>query len=453
MGIIKKIKESGSLADVIRCDEPSYLIWKWHPSENHKDKNRSNAIRMGSSLRVKAGEVAVFVYHQKDGTMQDFVEGPFDKILLTANLPVLSTIIGLAYDGNTPFQAEVYFINLAKIIQVDFAVPFFDIFDPRFDDYSVPVAVRGTLTFNISDYHYFISLHRLIEFDLQSFQKQIRDAVTRRAKGVVANIPVEYEIPVIQIEKKIREINERIGQEVIPLLHEKFGVDVVSLDISDIEVDKTSENYVQLMSVTKDLTAKAEIARNEAVVKNIKDKQRVDMENYEESLEIQREISRYEQQMKIRSENLVAYQTEKQTEVGVAGANALGQMNSNGAGNINLGENGSGGGIGFNPAAVMTGMAMGGVVGQNIAGMMGNAFSGLNQTTPPPVNSKKYFVAIDNQQKGPFDLWKIQTMIHDGELLPSSLIWSEGMADWSMAGSVTEVNQYFGTEPPPLPNK
>lgn len=52
--------------DQIRCDEPSYLIWKWHPSGVQLGRgNREDSIRWGSSLRVKDGEVAVFVYKQK----------------------------------------------------------------------------------------------------------------------------------------------------------------------------------------------------------------------------------------------------------------------------------------------------------------------------------------------------------------------------------------------------
>ena len=104
------------------------MIWKWHPTGAQVGNNkRENAIRWGSALRVKEGEVAVFVYRQKDGAMQDFIEGPFDEHIKTANLPVLASIIGLAYGGDTPFQAEVYFINLAKIVQTRFAVPFFDV--------------------------------------------------------------------------------------------------------------------------------------------------------------------------------------------------------------------------------------------------------------------------------------------------------------------------------------
>ena len=198
MSLFDKQKRTGGFMDEIRCDEPSYLIWKWHPAGVQLGEgNRENAIRLGSSLRVKDGEVAVFVYRQKNGTMQDFIEGPFDQILKTANLSVLASIVGLAYEGGTPFQAEVYFINLAKIIQVKFGVPFFDVYDPRFADFGVPVAVRGTVSFSISDYREFIKLHRLNNFSLDDFQKQIRDAACRYVKDSVANAPAAHSIPVI----------------------------------------------------------------------------------------------------------------------------------------------------------------------------------------------------------------------------------------------------------------
>ena len=69
--------KSGGMMNVIRCDEPQYLIWKWRPlGQGDNSTSRENAIRYGSSLRVKEGEVAVFVYKQDNGTLQDFIEGP-----------------------------------------------------------------------------------------------------------------------------------------------------------------------------------------------------------------------------------------------------------------------------------------------------------------------------------------------------------------------------------------
>ena len=142
--------KSGGIMNVIRCDEPEYLVWKWRPEgQGANSTSRENSIRYGSSLRVKDGEVAVFVYKQKDGTMQDFIVGPYDDTIKTANFPILSSIVGLAFGGESPFQAEIYFINLQGNNQVKFAIPYFDVADPRLPDFPVPVAVRGAITFNM----------------------------------------------------------------------------------------------------------------------------------------------------------------------------------------------------------------------------------------------------------------------------------------------------------------
>ena len=158
MGLFGK-KSEGGLMDVIRCDEQEYLVWKWRPSGDANSTKKENAIRYGSSLRVKDGELAVFVYKQQSGENQDFIIGPHDQTIKTANFPILTTIVGTAFGGASPFQAEIYFINLSGNIQIRFGIPYFDVFDPRFMDFAVPMAVRGTLTFNITDYKGFIKLN------------------------------------------------------------------------------------------------------------------------------------------------------------------------------------------------------------------------------------------------------------------------------------------------------
>ena len=254
MGLFNK-KNEGGLMDVIRCDQEEYLVWKWRPvGADVNSTKKENSIRYGSSLRVKEGEVAVFVYPQKDGTMQDFIEGPFDQTIKTGNFPILASIVGSAFGGKSPFQAEIYFINLSEIINSNFAVPFFDVFDPRFLDYGVPVAVRGSYKFKIKDYKEFIKLHRLINFDMESFQKQVKDAVVKYTKGIVSNIPSDKGIPVIQLERKILEISDAIQEQLKSRLESEFGVVVSSLDVNALECDKTSEGYRQLKAVTQDIT-------------------------------------------------------------------------------------------------------------------------------------------------------------------------------------------------------
>ena len=71
-------------------------------------------------------------------------------------------------------------------------------------------------------------------------------------------------------------------------------------------------------------------------------------------------------------------------------------MGENGTGGINVGGSDS---TGFNPAAMMAGMALGSAVGQNIAGTMNGMLNGVNQNippiqrvTPPPIPTEKYRV-------------------------------------------------------------
>lgn len=439
MALFNKNNRKGGFMDEIRCDEPSYLIWKWHPTGVQSGESfRENSIRWGSSLRVKDGEVAVFVYKQKDGTMQDFIEGPFDEIIKTKNFPVLASIVGLAYEGGTPFQAEIYFINLARIIQVKFGVPFFDVYDPRFLDFGVPVAVRGTISFKIDNYREFIKLHRLNGFNLEDFQMQIRDAVSRYVKDAVANAPSSNNIPVVQLEAKTAQLNDVIEFDIKERLKETFGVSVSSVDIGAIDIDKSSAGYTQLMSVTKDVaTAKV----------------KAETEDYVERMRIQREEGQYAMHKQTQSANIGAFQVEKQTEVGIAGAEALGHMGENGAGGIDLGGNGGG----FNPAAMMAGMALGGAVGQNIAGTMNNAMAGANQmqggATPPPIPTVAYHVAINGQAAGPFDVNALAQMASVGQFNADSLVWKAGLAEWVKAGTVDELKNVLSSIPPVIPTE
>lgn len=438
VAFFNKNNRTGGFMDEIRCDEPNYLIWKWHPSGSQLgENNRENAIRWGSSLRVKDGEVAVFVYKQQNGVLQDFIVGPFDKIIKTENLPVLASIVGLAYEGGTPFQAEVYFINLAQIIQTKFAVPFFDVYDPRFADFGVPLAVRGTISFKIADYREFIKLHRLNAFNLVDFQTQIRDAVSRYVKDTVANAPAAHDIPLIQIETKVSQINDVIELDIGDRLRETFGVEVSGVDIGAIELDKSSDGYRQLMAVTKDVTSA---------------KIQAETTDYVERLRIQREEGQYAQHKQTQSSNIGVFQVEKQAEVGIAGAEALGQMGANGAGGVDLGGN-----AGFNPAAMMAGMAVGGAVGQNIAGTMNGMMNGVNQpiqqqgATPPPVPTAMYNVAVNGQATGPYDINTLQQMAMSGQFTANSLVWKAGMPQWAKADTVEELQDVFANVMPPIP--
>ena len=436
--------------NVIRCDEPEYLVWKWRPEgQSANSTSRENAIRYGSSLRVKDGEAAVFVYNNKEkGVMQDIIQGPYDDTIKTANFPILSSIVGLGFGGDSPFQAEVYFINMAGIIQVKFAVPYFDVYDPRFLDFAVPMAARGTITFQINDCQEFIKLHRLIDFDLEAFKKQIKDMVAKYVKGFITNVPSDMQIPVLQIERKVMDISDMIQQRLTPMFTDDFGVKLKRFDLSAIEPDRESDGYAELRHVTAEQQTKTIEMQTAVNMQNLQDTQRINAENMEESLRIQREESQRAQRLQTETNFINAHALDQQADVLKTGAQNLGQM-----GAMNMGGNGGG----MNPAGMMTGMAMGGAMGQQMAGMMNQMGNAMNQqmngqmNTPPPPPTIQYYVAVNGQQTGPFNMQQLQQLRQTGQLTQQSYVWKQGMSGWEAAGNVAELGSLFQTTTPPPP--
>ena len=449
MGLFSKNK-NGGMMNAIRCDEKEYLVWKWRPAgQKLGATTRENGIRYGSSLRVKAGEVAIFVYSAAGKEdCQDIIVGPHDQIITTANFPVLANIVGLGFGGDTPFQAEVYFINLSENVQILFGVPYFDVFDPRFPDFPVPVAVRGTITFNIADYNAFIRNNRLINFDLQDFKKQVRSAVAKYTKSIVIGLPVSHKIPAIQLESRILEVNNALEAYLKPRFENDFGVNLKALDIEAIEIDKNSETYQELKRVTKDIASETVIAQSDVNIQNLKDTQRITSENMEETLRIQREEAQRAQRLKTESAFIGAHALDRQADVMKTAAESLGTL----GGSLGGGEDG-----GFNPAGMMTGMMMGGAIGGQMAGYMNQMGQNLNAYTqqainvPPPVPQPlSYHVYLNGQQAGPFDEAQLKQLIDTGQLTEDTYVWKAGMPQWMYAKD-TELSRLFAPAPPVPP--
>jgi membrane protease subunit (stomatin/prohibitin family) len=108
------------------------------------------------------------------------------------------------------------------------------------------------------------------------------------------------------------------------------------------------------------------------------------------------------------------------------------------------------------------GMGMG--MGFAMANQMSQSFTGgqqqqaQNQQTtppaPPPVPPALTFhVALNGQQVGPYDLNTLKQMASQNQFSKDILVWREGMANWTAAGQVPELNNIFGSVPPPIPGQ
>lgn len=79
----------------------------------------SGDFRLGSQLIVRESQVAVFF---RDGKALDTF-GPGRHTLSTANVPLLINLISIPFGGETPFKAEVYFVNMKEFLDLKWGTP------------------------------------------------------------------------------------------------------------------------------------------------------------------------------------------------------------------------------------------------------------------------------------------------------------------------------------------
>jgi len=79
----------------------------------------SGDFRIGSQLIVRESQAAVFF---RDGQALDTF-GPGRHTITTANIPLLTNLIGKAFSGETPFKAEVHFVSLREFTDLKWGTP------------------------------------------------------------------------------------------------------------------------------------------------------------------------------------------------------------------------------------------------------------------------------------------------------------------------------------------
>ncbi|MBL8258768.1 MAG: DUF4339 domain-containing protein [Candidatus Competibacteraceae bacterium] len=59
---------------------------------------------------------------------------------------------------------------------------------------------------------------------------------------------------------------------------------------------------------------------------------------------------------------------------------------------------------------------------------------------------------MNRRQAGPFALEDLRRQAQSGQLTRTTLVWTQGMANWPQAGDAPELQALFASLPPPLPN-
>lgn len=351
--------------------------------------------------------------------------------------------------------------NLSKGSQVNFAIPFFDVFDPRLQDYGVPVSVHGTIVYSIEDMDLFHSVNKNEAYSDETFQQKLRGTVTKFVKGVVTNAPTDAQIPVVQLERKILEISNLIQQYVKPQVEQLFGITVRQLDITRMNIDKESRGYRELKALTADLEKDRVMAQHNAQISNfnlqndlnqdqlkmqstlnldaMKRQQEMQLGAQEQiqnmNLENQRETMRIQREEMQRASRLQTEQTFLGAHQANLSAGVLNNATDNGINAFRQQQSQMGAAMGLGAAPQMPGM--GGA--PQMPGMQ------MKQATP----QVSYMVGVNGQQAGPFDWNQLQQLVSQGQLTQQTYVWKQGMPNWAFAGQVQELQPLFMNAAPP----
>ncbi len=193
-----------------------------------------------------------------------------------------------------------------QVVQIKFGVPYFDVFDSRFPDFGVPVAVRGAVSFQIKSYKKLVKTYGYGEITFEEFVSKIRTAIVGYVKNYVISLTLQHKLSVFQIESNILEITELIKLDLTARLKKEYQLAVSFVDITAIEMDKTSDGYYQLKSLTQEKTMSISQAETAVYIQNLLEKQRIEAENYQKTLQIERENLKNDNQIKKLKKTVVA---------------------------------------------------------------------------------------------------------------------------------------------------
>jgi membrane protease subunit (stomatin/prohibitin family) len=254
MGLFDKIKEklSHEFIDIIE--------WLDYTDDTicHRFERYQNEIKNGAKLIVREGQTAVFI---NQGQLADVFE-PGTYTLETENLPILSTLKGWKYGFNSPFMAEVYFVNTHLFTDEKWGTKNpITLNDERFG--LVEIRSFGTYAFRISNAGKFIVDIVGTDNNFTNFEinEHLKSLIATRFTDTVgeANLPIElYAANTSELSETCKEVMQP-EFETVGITLEKFYIENVSMpeDLKKEIFEYSRIDKLDLDKLTKFKTAKA----------------------------------------------------------------------------------------------------------------------------------------------------------------------------------------------------
>lgn len=233
MGVFDFIK--GELIDVIEWTDDSRDTLSFRYPDEDK------AIKNGAQLIVRESQVVQFLYLGQFGD----TFGPGKHTLTTDNIPVLTKLASWKYGFNSPFKADVYFVNTRLFTGNKWGTA-----NPimvRDEDFGI-VRLRafGVYDFRIIEPKLFL---REVAGSDQNFRlDEFADTMRARIVSVFSEALASSHVPALDVATRFTELGEALLPLINPVVGGKYGLEITSFVVENVSVPPEVEQAIDKRS-------------------------------------------------------------------------------------------------------------------------------------------------------------------------------------------------------------
>ncbi len=233
MGLMDYIKTQ--LIDIIEWTDDSRDTISWRFPDDDKE------IKKGAQLIVRESQTAQFIYLGEFGD----TFAPGKHTLTTDNIPVLTQLKSWKYGFESPFKADVYFVNTRLFTGNKWGTS-----NPimmRDQDFGI-VRLRafGTYDFKVVDVKRFL---KEVAGSDQNFRlDEFADTMRSRIVSVFSDAISTAKVPVLDLATRYQEVGEALLPLINPQLVEKYGIEIPSFILENCSVPPEVEAAIDKRS-------------------------------------------------------------------------------------------------------------------------------------------------------------------------------------------------------------
>jgi len=223
-----------ALIQVIKyeAEDDNMFVWKY-PSDQ---------IRLGAQLIVNEGQKAIFV---KGGQALDIFE-PGTFTLTTGNIPLIDKLINLPFGGETPFTAEIWYINTTVKRDLTWGTPSpIPLMDSNL---GFPVSARsfGKWGARIVDVRSFVT--QIVGSQSFADATKINDyfigEIIQSLTSNLSSAITSGQTSILQISSFLTPLSKS-SADLIKMEFDKFGVELVNFNIESINIPTDELKRIQ----------------------------------------------------------------------------------------------------------------------------------------------------------------------------------------------------------------